>query len=1182
MKLPHDLISGTYTKPNCYLCETDKTKICKLDPIGLKGTFKLNSYSEINFDIASIYNDILNGYTVTNPFYDKVEALRLVYLEGFGYFEIQGPELTSDGIEEKKSITAYSLEYTLSQKYLTDFYVNTGEVNSLEVLNATDPNSIVPITLYNPNNKNLSLLHLILEKTYGWKIGHVDLSLQTLSRQFEIDRESVYDFIMNEICEKFNCYVIFDTVNNTINLYAESLTSRFIGDGTTNTFTISPPFSKIGTVSVDGYKTTRWQYNSSNGRLVLEDTPYSGAHIEVVDGALTEWETDVFVSFDNLAQEVNVEYDADSIKTVLSVTYGDNCDIREANLGLPYITDISYYYTEDWMGKDLYDAYGNYLIKTNQYQSQYTDNSQKMLDIAGYIDFEENRLSLGYSIAQSVNAETVGTYYVRGGSSPDYYYTEVSLPAEYNVNTTYYSINTANLAEEKVSNLYAVLKKYFKNEDDWNTELDKLSDDFKFMGTDAISNLSITLASVAPDRTESSDAETAINNFLATMWNEIGRTPLKQLYYESYKKVQITNIEAGWSKKDNANYGYYYPVVLMLNSIESAIAKRDKTISEYEKQYNTIAQNNANISNELLMSNNFTEGQLIRLSAFLREDELQLDDIVETDQDSIADTFKIKQDAMESGRIELSKLSQPQLKFSMSMANIYALPEFEPIINQFQLGNVIKVEIRKGYVKQSRLMQVELNFDDFSDFSCEFGDLTSLRSQSDIHADLLKNAISAGKTVASSANYWTKGSDQATSIDLRLKEGLLNSIEALKAMDGTQSASMDKYGIHLAKIDPITGVKDPKQCWLVNNQIVFTDDAFKSSKSVLGEFTVDGQTFYGLLAEAVLSGHIEGSSIRGGTIKIGERPDGSYNFEVDENGYITMIGGKTTDKNGNEVNLDDYNTTVELTSSGTVVNKNNQSITLTCKIYNYDTDVTNDYSTSSFRWIRSTGDTTADEVWNNAHMANSEITITADDVSDVTFFECQVQLSTVKSSNRISITTSNSDVNVFTSKPNKTLIDGYCYHKSDIWIVNNDYQPTGYAINTILVCVMDNTTYSDNDWVESVKYSKTFTDLSARQDIIEEHVKIDEEGLHLIGPSEQGISFESLLQSGQLTFRSIQSGDKKKDVVWIGTNTTQARELTAYKYVNVQADPEDSSVLPYIQLGDFKLQVEANGSLSIV
>lgn len=1012
MRLPHDILSGTYARPRLFLCETDKTKICQLDTNNLKGSFKFNSYSELTFEIGRVYNDLLTGEVKVNPNYDKVEALRLLYLENFGYFEIQGPELTGDGIKESKDITAYSYEYTLSQKYLDDFYVNTGEINSVEVIYAEDNDHIVPVTLYNPSNTKLSLLHLILEKTYGWSIGHVDDSLKTLSRQFEVDRESVYDFIINDICEKFNCYVVFDTMNNTINVYAESLTSKFIGDGTTNTFTISPPFEQIGTVSIDGYKTTRWEYNTSTGTLILDDVPDSGSHIEVVDGALTEWETDVFVTFDNLSQKIQINYSADDIKTVLTVTYGDDGDIREANLGLPYITDLSYYYTVDWMGQDLYDAYTAYLQKTNQYQSEYTNNSQEMVDIAGHIDFEENRLSLGYSIAQSVNESTVGTYYVRGGSEPNYYYTEVSLPSDYNANTIYYRIDTANLNETKVSNLFTALKKYFKDEDDWESELKKLSSDFQFMDEKEynLSYLSTELAKVTKDKTTNTTIETVIDNFLSEMWNEIGRTPLKMLYYEPYKKVQITNVEAGWSQKDDTNYGYYYPVVLLLNSIESAIAKRDGVISNYEDQYNAIQQKNINISNELLMSNNFTEGQLVRLSAFLREDEIQLDDIIETDQDSIADTFKVKQDAMESGRIELQKICQPQLNFSMSMANIYALPEFEPIIDQFQLGKVIKVGLRSDYIKQSRLLQVDINFDDFSDFSCEFGELTSLRSQSDIHADLLKKAVQAGKSVATNSSYWTKGSDRANSIDLRLQEGLLNSIEALKAIDGTQNAYLDKYGLHLEVVNPDTGEVGDKRVWMVNNQIVFTDDGFKTSKSVLGEFTVDGVTYYGLLAQAVIAGLVEGSKIKGGTIQIGEQDDGSYAFEVHEDGSVTMNGGssikgyaKEEDVNnqiqeikgqmGNINSSKMYRVEIEVDGPTIISTTTEQSI-MTCKVYSWDTDITNTLDSSLFNWKRVSTSTELDEVWNAMpeHQGIKSITINANDVYENSSFTCEVDL----------------------------------------------------------------------------------------------------------------------------------------------------------------------------------------------
>ena len=101
MRLPKDLINpGVYTKPNIYLCETDKTRISQLETTGTKGSFKFNSYSEISFEVARTYNDLITGENKIFPYYDKIEALRLIEIENIAYFEIQGPELSSDGIKE--------------------------------------------------------------------------------------------------------------------------------------------------------------------------------------------------------------------------------------------------------------------------------------------------------------------------------------------------------------------------------------------------------------------------------------------------------------------------------------------------------------------------------------------------------------------------------------------------------------------------------------------------------------------------------------------------------------------------------------------------------------------------------------------------------------------------------------------------------------------------------------------------------------------------------------------------------------------------------------------------------------------------------------------------------------------------------------------------------------------------
>lgn len=1274
MLLPKDLLSGTYRAPDMFLCETNKEKICKLDPIGLNGAFKFNSYSELTFDVARVYNDMLTGQTHVNPYYNKIEAIRLVYLDGFGYFELQDPEIDGDGIKEVKSLTAYSSEYTLSQKYLELFRVNTGEVDSIEVMYAEEheKTSIEPVTFYNPENPELSLLHLILEKAYGWSIGHVDDSLRKLRRQFSVDRESIYDFIMNEICDKFNCYAIFDTVNNTINFYAEALTNRFNGDGTTNTFTVSPVFTEIGTVSVDGYKTINYTYNNVTGELVLGNTPLNGTIIEVTDGALSSWETDVYVTFDNLAQEMNISYSADDIKTVLTVKGAGDLDIREVNNGLPYIVDLSYFYDKEksWMGEELYDAYTDYLKKCNERQAEYKSNAQEILKYSSKIWYETNRLSLQYSVA-SVAQDTVGTYYVRGGDETvGYYYTEVSLPSEWVAGTTYYSIHGSNLNEEKVSDLYDALKTYYHNEGDMSgfegDEAKIVEGSFDFMEEITLEDLIDTLSSADIDDAQK---DLVVVAFFNEMWEQIGLTPLKTLYRDPYKQRQTVNVNAGWAQKGNDNYGLYYPVVLILESIEKTIAKKQAIVDAITKEMSTYTTRNAEIGTELLIANNFTDEQMLRLSAFLREDEYTDDNFVETEHDTSAKLFQTKQELLECGRIELSKLCEPRLKFSMSLANIYALPEFAPIVNQFQLGNLIKIALRPDYVKHTRLMQVNLNFEDFSDFSCEFGDLSSVRSQTDMHADLLSQAVSAGKTVASNASYWDDGSDTANSIDVRLQQGLLNAIESIKDIDGNQAAFIDKYGIHLQEvIDKNTGEVSPEQGWIVNNKFLYSDDGFKTTKSVFGKYTIDDQNYWGLLADAVIAGYIEGSTIKGGTIQIGERPDGGYNFEVDTNGYITMTGGKSG--SGAEINFDDYNTEVELVADSTVLGQGAQSITLTCKVSSYGIDITDD-DNLSFRWIRSTENEDADSEWNSANeniAHGNTLVVTANDVEDVAFFQCQVHLATgnTKLSNSISITTNDSDINIFTSKPGVAMLDGYCYHEGDLWVIGSDYQPSYYECgiiehthtnacynvtcgleehvhdescydeygnpicgilphehddscfatgsdpicgfeehthdetlsskqypqNTIMICVKSNTEYSDDDWVESVYCSKTFADVQAWQNDMQEHVVVKEDGLHLIGSTDGTTSFESVLTSQNLTFRS-NDGGKETDVVWLGVSDMNARDTTIISHLNVTKESETANQDVYINLGGyrnkdgnviggFKFQIEENGSLSLV
>lgn len=972
MRLPKNLFTGTYVKPKIFLCETDKQKMGVLNTTDTHVSLKFNTYSELTFNIDRTYIDKLTGNKTTHMFYDRIEHPRLILLDNIGYFQIQAPDMSSDGFKESKSITAYSSEYALSQKYITNLHINTGEVDSVEVIYAEEvgtPDLIKPVVFYDEANHRLSLLHLALEGVYGWKIGHIDDSLKTLARSFDIDRQSVYDFLMNDVCKKCNCYIVFDTFKNEINIYSEAKTAKFIGDGKTKAFTISPPFYKVETVSIDGYKTTQWEYNNQTGVLTLTNKPQSGSNIEVVDGGLKELETDVFVTFENLAKEMQVSYNADDIKTRLTVTYGDDLDIREINMGLPYITDLSYYYTVDWMGQELYDAYTAYLKKSQTSQTDYTKNSQEMLKISNCQYFEEQRLSVAYSTV-IVDSSTVGTYYIQDASNGGYFFKEVTLPDDYKAYTTYYQFDGVKLNSEKVNNLYMAIRDNFKTGS--VEKINELADAFEFMG-DSITTLS---SGLSKSNSLESKKKYYVTPFLKKMWEQVGRTPLKSLYQQTFKTLQSTNID--WAQEHidpdgnktyHENYPWYDAILLFLESIDDAITLRDQQIDKLQKAYDDLQAKNIEISNSLLMENNFTEDQLIRLSAFIKEDELHIDDIIETEYDTLEDSFKVKQDAMEAGRIELHKRSQPKLQFSMTMANIYAIPAFEPIIHQFQLGKVIKVGLRletktaefvgdgarkqfviappfyniktvsiddaettnwqydkatgiltlksysapkngsrikvigeNNYIKQSRLLQVDMGLDDMSDFEAQFGELTDLRNQSDIHADLLAQAIQAGKSVASSQDNWNTGVDMAISTDLKIQQGLLDATTVLKSMDDDQGVEIDKYGIHLKKIDPTTGKVDPKQGWITNNMMVYTDNNWASSKSVFGNYNINGEDRWGLLADACMAGYIEGSTIIGGKIGIGETEPGKYNFSVNYEGHMIAqsadVVGKITADSG--------------------------------------------------------------------------------------------------------------------------------------------------------------------------------------------------------------------------------------------------------------------------------------------
>ena len=310
--LPVDFLNNL-EKPPIYIAKKDKTilgAVSIYDDLSL--TFNLNAYQTASF---KIYRDV-NGKRQKH--YDDFQEDRLIMIQGIAWYKIH-VETNIENAGISKSITANSLECTLCNKRLIDFECNTGEILY---------DDYVRTIFYDPSNPKGSLLHRVLNVAPSWSVGHVDATLASKQRSFDVDDNDVYSFLTGDVSEAFNCLFIFDTFNQTVNAY-----------------------------DLDNYG---------------EDTS-------------------IYVSMDNLAQSMTESIDENSIITCYRVNGGDGIYINEVNPNSTNkIYNFEYYLPE--MEESLQNKVKLYNEKYQSLKPQYEEIMKRLGDQIGVIQELETRL----------------------------------------------------------------------------------------------------------------------------------------------------------------------------------------------------------------------------------------------------------------------------------------------------------------------------------------------------------------------------------------------------------------------------------------------------------------------------------------------------------------------------------------------------------------------------------------------------------------------------------------------------------------------------------------------------------------------------------------------------------------------------------------------------------------------
>jgi len=162
---------------------------------GNKLNFELNA-NDISVMNFNIYKK-LDGKDV--EYYDLVTEGNLVEAQLLGVYWIIDVEEHGTGVNAYKEITAKSLEYELKRRKIFD-------ISGV-------------LSLYNVAETDKSLMHIICSYLGNWSIGHIDDSLKTLYRTFDIESSDVYSLLTDSISTSFKCIFNFDTHNRVINAY---------------------------------------------------------------------------------------------------------------------------------------------------------------------------------------------------------------------------------------------------------------------------------------------------------------------------------------------------------------------------------------------------------------------------------------------------------------------------------------------------------------------------------------------------------------------------------------------------------------------------------------------------------------------------------------------------------------------------------------------------------------------------------------------------------------------------------------------------------------------------------------------------------------------------------------------------------------------------------------------------
>ena len=257
------------------------------------------------------------------------------------------------------------------------------------------------------------------------------------------------------------------------------------------------------------------------------------------------------------------------------------------------------------------------------------------------------------------------------------------------------------------------------------------------------------------------------------------------------------------------------------------------------------------IRNRLDMSTYFTEDEYAELCLYVYEGKYTDDYVTFTESMTYEQKFEQMKILYDRAVGRLDKVSQPTQEFSLDVENFIFIKEFEQWSDQLETGCLINVEVDKDDIAMLFLSNITINYDDHN-LSMTFGNRFNKFDPKSLFDDVLGNISKTANTLG-----------YIKDVLYPIKSGEFDYMkEALQtSRDLTMGAALSSQGEEVV-IDGSgytgrklrdNGTYDPQQVKLTGRSLVFTDDAWETCKTAIGEILLgDGTSTYGVNAQAII------------------------------------------------------------------------------------------------------------------------------------------------------------------------------------------------------------------------------------------------------------------------------------------------------------------------------------------